>query len=205
MRAGFAVERLLPLACLGGAILLGVSQFVTMFELNDALGGTQRVVEGLDQHWYSMVILSVFSIFALLAAVATGSRPLATSVAVAGGVAVLLFLLIDLPDAGKAGDIESVSESLVIVEADPAGGFWLELIGALILAACGGALAALTPDQLRSLRPGGGGAGGPAKRTRLRSQPPWRRPGADAEPTKAKARTGALSAEKRSAKARYQR
>lgn len=164
MRGGFALERLLPIACLGGAALLIASQFITMFELNDALGGTQKVVEGPDQHWYTMVILGGFAIWALIGAVAAGSKPLATSVAVAGAVALLLFLLIDLPDAGKAGDIESATESLVIVEADPAGGFWLELIGALILVVCGGALSTLTSDQLAALRPRSrrmrGGAGG---------------------------------------------
>jgi hypothetical protein len=164
VRGGFALERLLPIACLGGAALLIASQFMTMFELNDALGGTQKVVEGPDQHWYTMVILGAFAILALVGAIAAGSKPLATSVAVAGAVALLLFLLIDLPDAGKAGDIESATESLVIVEADPAGGFWLELIGALILLVCGGALSTLNSDQLAALRPRsrrmGGGAGG---------------------------------------------
>jgi hypothetical protein len=171
---------LLPIACLGGAALLAASQFMTMFELNDAVGGTQKVVEGPDQHWYTMVILGGFAICALIGAIAAGSKPLATSVAVAGAVALLLFLLIDLPDAGKAGDIESATESLVIVEADPAGGFWLELIGALILLVCGGALSTLTSDQLAALRPRSrrmeGGAGG----RRLGREPaaPW--PGGDA-------------------------
>ena len=164
MRGGSALERLLPIACLGGAALLIASQFMTMFELNDALGGTAAVVEGPDQHWYTMVILGGFAVWALIGAIATGSKPLATSVAISGVVALLLFLLIDLPDAGKAGDIESATESLVIVEADPAGGFWLELIGALILVVCGGALSTLSSDQLAALRPRSrrteGGAGG---------------------------------------------
>jgi hypothetical protein len=179
VRGSFALERLLPIACLGGAALLIASQFMTMFELNDALGDTQKVVEGPDQHWYTMVILGGFAVWALIAAIATGSKPLATSVAVAGAVALLLFLLIDLPDAGKAGDIESATESLVIVEADPVGGFWLELIGALILVVCGGALSTLTSDQLAALRPRPrrmeGGAGG--RRRGREPATPW--PGSD--------------------------
>jgi MFS family permease len=178
---GLGLERLLPIACLGGAVLLVVSQFMTMFELNDAFGGTQQVVEGPDQHWYTMVILGGFAICALAGAIATGSKPLATSVAVAGAVALLLFLLIDLPDAGKAGDIESATESLVIVEADPAGGFWLELIGALILVVCGGALSTLSSAQLSALRPRRrrmeGGAG--RRRRGLESASPW--PGRDVQ------------------------
>ena len=35
-------------------------------------------------------------------------------------------------------------------KAEPATGFWLQLTGALVLAICGGALATLSPDQLRA-------------------------------------------------------
>jgi hypothetical protein len=177
VRGGFALERLLPIACLGGAALLIASQFMTMFELNDALGDTQKLVEGPDQHWYTMVILGGFAVWALIGAIATGSKPLATSVAVAGAVALLLFLLIDLPDAGKAGDIESATESLVIVEADPVGGFWLELIGALILVVCGGALSTLTSDQLAALRPRRMEVGAGGRRRGGEPATPW--PGSD--------------------------
>jgi hypothetical protein len=56
--------------------------------------------------------------------------------------------LIDLPDAGKVGAISDVN--LTEAKAVPTTGFWLELIGALVLAVCGGALATLSPDQLRA-------------------------------------------------------
>jgi hypothetical protein len=182
---GLRLERLLPVACFGGAALLAASQFMTMFELNDALGFTQKVVEGPDQHWYAMVILGGFAIAAVLGAISAGSKPLAASVAVSGVVALLLFLLIDLPDAGKAGDIESATESLVIVEAHPVGGFWLELIGALILAVCGGALSTLTSEQLSSLRPGSRPPAAPRDRRGRRGAPieRWPREGeAESDP-----------------------
>jgi hypothetical protein len=65
-----------------------------------------------------------------------------------GAGALLIFLLIDLPDAGKVGAIGDVN--LTEAKAEPATGFWLQLAGALVLAICGGALATLSPDQLRA-------------------------------------------------------
>jgi hypothetical protein len=150
---GFRPERLLPLACIGGAILLTASQFLDIFELNSAGPTARALIDSADQHWYAMAVLGVFAALATVGAVASGSKPLAASVAAAGGAALLLFLLIDLPDAGKTGNISDPTLSFVTAEADPQGGFWLELIGALILTVCGGALATLSADQLRDLWP----------------------------------------------------
>jgi hypothetical protein len=73
-----------------------------------------------------------------------------------GGIALLIFLLIDLPDAGQIGTLDDARQSFVDAEAVPQEGFWLELVGALALAVGGVALATLSPDQLAGLRPGGG-------------------------------------------------
>ena len=163
MRAGFAAQKLLPLACLGGAALLVASQFMTVFELNSAGPTAEALVDSTDQHWYAMAILGVFAALATLGAVGTASKPLAFAVAAAGVAALLLVLLIDLPDAGKTGNISDPNRSFITVEADPQGGFWIGLIGALVLTICGGALATLTAEQLGSLRGGlrrgGGGRG----------------------------------------------
>jgi hypothetical protein len=146
-------ERLLPLACIAGGALLFASQFMNIFELNSAGPTAQRLIDSTDQHWYAMAVLGLYAALAAAGAVAAGSKPLAVSVAVAGVVALLLFLLIDLPDAGKTGTLNSETVSFLTAKADPAGGFWIELIGALVLAVCGGALATLTPEQLTELRP----------------------------------------------------
>jgi hypothetical protein len=149
------VERLLPLACIAGGALLFASQFMNIFELNSAGPTAQRLIDSTDQHWYAMAVLGLYAALAAAGAVAAGSKPLAVSVAVAGVAALLLFLLIDLPDAGKTGTLNSETVSFLTAKADPAGGFWIELIGALVLAVCGGALATLTPEQLSELRPRG--------------------------------------------------
>lgn len=144
----FRTELLLPLACAGGCALLAASEFMDTFELNGPGPSLQVVQTAADQHYYSLLVLAGFALAALVAAVLTGSKPAATAVAACGAGALLIFLLIDLPDAGKVGTISDVN--LTQAKAEPALGFWLELTGALVLAICGGALATLSPEQLRA-------------------------------------------------------
>jgi len=145
-------ERLLPITCIAGGALLVVSQFMDIFTLNSAGPTAQALISSADQHWYTMAVLGIYAILATVGAVVLGSKPLAVSVAVAGLAALILFLLIDLPDAGKTGTLTSETVSFLTAEADPAGGFWTELLGALVLTICGGAFATLGSDELRSLR-----------------------------------------------------
>ena len=70
-----------------------------------------------------------------------------------GAFALLIFLLIDLPDAGQVGALDN-AEQLIDAEAIPQEGFWLEMLGALALAFTGAALATMTAAQLALLRPG---------------------------------------------------
>jgi hypothetical protein len=149
----FRPERLLPIACVAGGALLFASQFMSIFELNSAGPTAQALISSTDQHWLAMGVLGVFAIAATIGAVWAGSKPLAVSVAVAGVVALLLFLLIDLPDAGKTGTINSETVSFLTAKAEPGDGFWIELLGSLVLAICGAALATLSPEQLAELRP----------------------------------------------------
>ena len=69
-----------------------------------------------------------------------------------GVIALLFFLVIDLPDAGQVGTLDDARQSFIDAEAVPQSGFWLEMLGALGLAFSGGALATMTPEQLESLR-----------------------------------------------------
>jgi hypothetical protein len=150
-RAGPGLERLLPIACLGGALLLIVSEFMTTFRFEAAGETVLKLSEGSDRHAWAMLILGVFAIVSLVIAVRNGSKPAAVAVAAAGVTAVLLFLIIDLPDAGKVGTFDDDDQTFIQAETHPEGGFWLELIGALVLAVCGAALATLSGDQLRGL------------------------------------------------------
>jgi len=152
--------RLLPIGCAGGAVMLAASSLMDMFHLNGAgaVGETNTlaIATATDQHGYSTMVLAVFALIALIAAVLTGSKPAAAAVAVSGAASLLIFLLIDLPDAGVVGSLSDTSQNFLNAKAQPANGFWIELIGALLLSICGAALATFTPDQLRQLIGGGG-------------------------------------------------
>ena len=148
MKAG-RLERLLPWACAVAAVVLFCSQLMIMFELTPP--GAEPLEERtvLDHHGPALMVISAFALLALLVAVFAGSQPAAISVAAMGILSVLIFLVIDLPDAGQIGTFE---ESFIDAEAVPQEGFWFEMLGALGLAFSGGALATMTSEQLVSLR-----------------------------------------------------
>jgi hypothetical protein len=143
-----AVEILLPLACLVSALVLGLSELMTTFELTPPGGEPLEVIDASERHSYALLILALFAIFALAVTAMSGSKPAAFAVAAAGAVALLIFLLGDLPRAGQIGTLDDPRQSFIDAEAVPQAGFWLELIGALGLAVSGAALATLTPEQL---------------------------------------------------------
>ena len=71
----------------------------------------------------------------------------AMAIAVCGLVALLIFLIGDLPDVNNVGTLDDPRQSFIDAEAKPVEGFWLELIGSLVLTVCGAALATMRPDQ----------------------------------------------------------
>jgi hypothetical protein len=145
-------EYLLPFACIAAAICVGASEFMTTFEFDLGTSGEpQQTIAASDRHSYALLVLAIFALFALAVALVSGSRPAATAVAVAGGLALLFFLLVDLPDVGQQGTVDDPSRVFSTSEAEPAEGFWLEMVGAIGLAVSGGALATLRPEQLRML------------------------------------------------------
>jgi hypothetical protein len=147
-------ERLLPIACLLGAALLFASELMTMFEFTPPGGEALDSQTAGERHGSAMFVIAAFAVGALVVAVLTASKPAALGVAVMGGIALLIFLLTDLPDAGQVGTLDDPRQSFFDAEAVPQAGFWLELVGALSLAISGAALATLSPEQLAALRPG---------------------------------------------------
>jgi hypothetical protein len=143
-----AAEVLLPLACFVSALVLGMSEFMTTFEFTPPGAEPLQVQEASDRHSYALLVLALFALVALAVTVMTGSKPAAFAVAASGGIALLIFLLNDLPDAGQIGTLDDPRQSFFTTEAVPQAGFWLELVGALGLAVAGAALATLTPEQL---------------------------------------------------------
>jgi hypothetical protein len=150
-------ERLLPLACIAGAVVLFLSELMTTFEFTPPGGEPLCTQDAISRHAFAPGVLALFAIAATIIAVLNGSKPAATAVAICGVIALAIFLILDLPDANSVGTVNdscgATPGSFASAEAVPKGGFWLELIGSLALAVSGAALASLTPEQLRGLRP----------------------------------------------------
>jgi hypothetical protein len=151
-------ERLLPFACIAAATALFASELMTTFQFIPPGGGPPCTQQAADRHHFAIAVLAIFAVGAVIVAVLGASKPAAISVAVAGLLALLLFLIIDLPDANNIGTLGDSctsipGQSFFEAKAVPQAGFWLEMVGALALALSGAALAALTSDQLATLRP----------------------------------------------------
>ena len=147
------LTRLLPLACLLSAICLFASELMTMFEFTPPGGEALDDVSNAERHGNAMFVIAAFAIGALGLAVFAASKPAAIAVAAMGGIALLFFLLGDLPDAGQVGTLDDARQSFFDAETVPQGGFWMLLVSSLGLTVTGIALATLTPEQLAALRP----------------------------------------------------
>jgi len=148
------LEQLLPLACIVTASVLFASELMTTFEFIPPGGEPLAEQTAADRHAYALAVVAVLAIAATLVAVFGASKPAAVSVGAAGVIALLVLLIVDLPDAGAVGTLEDARQSFFDAEAVPRAGFWLGLIGALGLTVSGIALATLTAEQLAALRPG---------------------------------------------------
>jgi hypothetical protein len=156
-RARFQPERLLPFACIAAAGALFASELTTTFQFVPPGGEGGCEQQASDRHHLALGVIALFAVVAVVVAVLGASRPAAMAVAIAGVAALLLFLIVDVPDANRVGTLAdfcaSLPNQLDDAKAVPQAGFWLEMVGALALALSGGALATLTPDQLATLRP----------------------------------------------------
>ena len=153
MRGLPRTEALLFLACAAGAAMLAASQFTDIFQLTPPGGEALQAIDASDQHGYAMLVLAVSALVLLVVAIAFRGENLgqvaAVAVAVCGAVALLIFLVGDLPDVNKIGTLDDPRESFIDAKAKPQEGFWLELVGSLVLTACGAALATLKPESAK--------------------------------------------------------
>lgn len=147
------LTRLLPLACLASALCLFASETMTMFEFTPP-GAEALSDQGAgERHGNAMYVIAAFAIGALALAVFTASKPAAIAVAAMGIVALLFFLLGDLPDAGQVGTLDDARGSFFDAETVPQEGFWLLMVSSVGLTVTGIALATLTAEQLAALGP----------------------------------------------------
>lgn len=143
-------EYLLPIVIVLGAIVLFAAEFTVAFEFTPPGGEPLREQTNLDRHSGAMLVLAVAILLALWVALSQSSRPASFAVAGLGAATLLIFLVFDLPDAGRVGDLEDPLRGIATAEARPQAGFWLQAVGAAALAFGGGALATLTPAELRA-------------------------------------------------------
>jgi len=140
-------ETLLVLACAAAAAMLGVSQFTDIFHLTPPGGEALKAIRASDQHGYATLVLAIFALILLVVAIAARGEQMgqvaAVAIAVCGLVALLIFLIGDLPKVNNVGTLDDPRQSFIDAEAKPVAGFWLELIGALVLTICGAALATM--------------------------------------------------------------
>ena len=131
--------------------MLAASQFMNIFELTPPGGEAISEIDAADQHGYATLVLAAFALILLAVGIATRGQPIsevaAVAVAVCGVVALLIFLIGDLPDVNKVGTLDDPRESFVDAKAEPQAGFWFELVGSLVLTVCGAALATMRPDS----------------------------------------------------------
>jgi hypothetical protein len=142
-------ETLLVLACAAAAAMLAVSQFTDIFHLTPPGGEALAAIDASDQHGYATLVLAVFALILLVVAMGFRGEQLgqvaAMALAVCGLVALLIFLIGDLPKVNNVGTLDDPRQSFIDAEAKPVAGFWLELIGSLVLTVCGAALATMSP------------------------------------------------------------
>src|SRR6266480_3034594 len=121
-------ERLLPFACIAAAATLFASEFMTIFKLTPPGGQALCSLQASGRHHFSLGILAIFAVGAVIVAVLAASRPAAIAVAIAGVLALLLFLIVDLPKANNVGTLAGCSPTTAVqsveAKAVPQAGFW---------------------------------------------------------------------------------
>jgi hypothetical protein len=160
MRGRPRTETLLVLACAAAAAMLGVSQFIDIFHLTPPGGEALKAIQASDQHGYATLVLAIFALILLVIAMVARGEQLgqvaAVAIAVCGVVALLIFLIGDLPKVNNVGTLDDSRQSFIDAKAKPVAGFWLELVGALVLTVCGAALATMRPDRSGTTEQHGG-------------------------------------------------
>jgi hypothetical protein len=144
--AGFARRHGLGIAAavavLGGLLLL-YAESLDLYRIVTPSGSVSNaagsVRSGSDQHSWALAIMGVAGAGAGVLARATRQRLPALAAAMLGVIAVVIALAVDLPDVTASG----VTTDLEVGDAEPAAGFWFELVGALVLCAGAGLLASL--------------------------------------------------------------
>jgi hypothetical protein len=121
----------LLIPAVAGALLLILSEFLTLREIKAVTvvpeGGA---TSGGSHHLYAFVLIGLAMIVMSIGAVIGRSRPAAVALLALSGAALLIILVADVPWLNDTG---LIGRTYDLAKARPAIGFWLELIGALLV------------------------------------------------------------------------
>jgi hypothetical protein len=135
LRRGRLVE-LATIIALAGAALLVLADFLDLFQIKTATGLVVKQQSGGGQHGYAMLVIGIAAIASTMLARAAEQWPPAAATVLLGMIALAIAVLADLPDATRSDLVRGGS----LADADPALGFWIELVAAVVTSAGGAAL-----------------------------------------------------------------
>ena len=149
MNASFVLGAALAGAAFAGAILLIVADLSTLIAVK-TVTVTVKNISGGSHHSYALLILGVFALPMAYGATRRGSRPAMAALIAIGMVALVIMLVVDLPDIHKTGDIGQLYKP---ASASESSGFYLETLGAFLLLIAGSAGLFLSSPSRRPARP----------------------------------------------------
>jgi hypothetical protein len=120
-----------------GVICLLLATFTTIIQIQ--VGTTTKIpghdteLSGWDRHGPALLIVAGFAAL-MIAGALRGARPAMIALAALGLVALLIAVVVDVPDLHKTGFVGEVYEGAA---AGPKIGFYLETLGAVLLLASG--------------------------------------------------------------------
>jgi hypothetical protein len=148
-RVGATRWVLIAVAVAGASVLI-VSDFLTLYEVK-VLTVVKRSVAGHDQHSFGMALIGLAALAMAVGVARSRARSAMAAVAALGIAALLIALLVDLPDVNSTGLIGQLYESAA---AGPKAGFYLETLGAVALIFSGISMLALgAPRGIRRAGP----------------------------------------------------
>jgi hypothetical protein len=135
--AGRRVEIATGIVLVGAGMLI-LAEFLDLYRVERGVVVIKEQTGG-ENHAYALLVAGVAAIGAALLARSTGAWPPAAAAAVLGLFALGIALIGDRPDTTSAG----LTADRRLADADPAAGYWVELIGGILLTLGGAALALL--------------------------------------------------------------
>jgi len=138
-----------------GSLLLLVAEFTSLYQVHVATSSMPvESVSGGSNHSYALVPIALLAAALGIGIFRTGSRPALLALGVVGVVALLIFLLRDLPQAEATGLVGSPTTHYINASATPSAGLYMESLGAVVLiATCGLGFMMLGPPARPVRRP----------------------------------------------------